>query len=335
MSETTARVLGRQDHTALFAERRLSRPYSGFIEKVQYFGFLVACGVLGLFPLSWIYRLSDLLWLIVFRVFGYRRKVIRSNLAQAFPEWSADQREEVAVRHERYFVDLLLETFVLLRLSPAELEKRVEIRGLDQLRELAREGKNFLFVMGHFGNWEWGGAQMSRLLVHQQFAIYHPLSNRGFDRLLYAIRRRHLNRLIPMKVTFQKMRAFNRVRSWGKLLYNVCFIADQAARPENACWTRFLGRETAVFWGTERTAREFGFPVFYLSAQRPRRGHYIATIEKLCDEPRATPEGAITVRFTRRLEADVRREPEIWLWTHRRWKHSRPAGLTLYDESGV
>ena len=103
------------------------------------------------------------------------------------------------------------------------------------------------------------------------------------------------------------------------------FIADQTPPPERAYWTTFLNQDTPVFWGTEKIAQKLGRPVVYCGIDREARGRYVMRFEDLVPDPGATPEGFISDAHTRRLEQDIRRRPAIWLWSHRRWKHKRPA----------
>ena len=101
-------------------------------------------------------------------------------------------------------------------------------------------------------------------------------------------------------------------------------IADQTPRPDNAFWTSFLNQDTPVFWGTEKIARKIDFPVVYISVKRLKRGFYNVTAEVLAEHPKETADEQISTMHTARLEKDIREQPEIWLWSHRRWKHKRP-----------
>jgi KDO2-lipid IV(A) lauroyltransferase len=109
------------------------------------------------------------------------------------------------------------------------------------------------------------------------------------------------------------------------LLTATAFIADQTPSPERAYWMTFLNQDTPVFQGTEGLARKLDKPVIYISITRPERGYYCMSMETLVADPTRTTDGEITEVHTRRLERDIRKYPELWLWTHRRWKHKRPS----------
>lgn len=180
------------------------------------------------------------------------------------------------------------------------------------------EKKSIIIVMGHYGNWEWAGNAFSLQCPQQLYVIYHPLSNKYFNGLIYQLRTRFGTKLYAMNDTFKEMvKNRNEVNA-------TAFIADQTPAPENAYWTSFLNQDTPVFWGTEKIARKMNFPVVYVSIKRHRRGRYEIFAETLFEHPKDTVDGEISEAHTRRLEKDIRQQPEIWLWSHRRWKHVRP-----------
>ena len=180
------------------------------------------------------------------------------------------------------------------------------------------EKKSVIIVMGHYGNWEWAGSTFSLVCRQQLYVIYHPLSNKYFNQLLFDMRSKFGTKLYAMKDAFKDM-VNNRAE-----ISATAFIADQTPAPEGAYWTTFLNQATPVFWGTEKIARKMDYPVVYVSVQRKKRGYYELTAETLFENPKETAVGEISEAHTRRLEADIIRQPGMWLWSHRRWKHKAP-----------
>ena len=181
--------------------------------------------------------------------------------------------------------------------------------------------------MGHFGNWEWAGNTFSLACRQQLYVIYHPLSNKYFNRLIVSMRTRFGTKLIAMRDTFKDM-VKNREE-----VNATAFIADQTPAPESAFWTTFLNQDTPIFWGTEKIARKMNYPVVYATVKRVSRGYYEIFAETLFEEPKNTTEGEISIAHTRKLEADILQQPEIWLWSHRRWKHQRPLQVAVQQPS--
>ena len=277
---------------------------------------------ISLLPFPLLYLLSDGIYVLIYHVFGYRKQVVWSNLRNSFPEKSEAELKGIMRRFYRWFCDLMLETLKTLTVSPATVRRRFEFHGQELLREYARQGQSVILVLGHYGNWELAGARYSQEKdLPQLYVIYHPLHNMHFDRLLHHMRARSGTRLYTMRETSKAMLRDRHLNT------ATAFIADQTPSPERAWWTTFLGQETPVFLGTEGLSKKLGYPVVYIAMERPRRGHYRMTMELLVADPSNTAEGEITETHTRRLEADIRRSPEIWLWTHRRWKHRRPVSV--------
>lgn len=185
------------------------------------------------------------------------------------------------------------------------------------LRDLGASNESVILVLGHFGNWEWGGNTFSLCAPHQLYVIYHPLRHPQFDQLMYRMRSRFGSRLIAMNDTFREM-----LRHRNELTATA-FIADQSPDPKHAYWTPFLNQDTPVFPGTEKLAKKLNRKVLYVSVCRIRRGYYELKIDPLVWRPEDFKEEALTAAHTRRLEEDILKQPETWLWTHKRWKHKR------------
>lgn len=274
---------------------------------------------IALLPFPLLYLLSDGIYLLLYRVLGYRKAVVLTNLRNSFPGKSETEIQAIASRFYRWFCDLVLETLKTLTVSPAAVRERVAFENIGLLQEYARRNQSIILVLGHFGNWELAGARYSQeKTLPQLYVIYHPLANPRFDRLLHRMRTRHGTWLYTMQ---EASRSMLRDRH---LLTATAFIADQTPSPERAYWMTFLNQDTPVFLGTEALAKKLGYPVVYISITRPRRGHYRMVAETLVEHPVGTREGEITEAHTRRLERDICAHPELWLWTHRRWKHKRP-----------
>jgi KDO2-lipid IV(A) lauroyltransferase len=185
------------------------------------------------------------------------------------------------------------------------------------LETYKQNGQSIILVLGHLGNWEWGGGYLSLQNIPKLYAIYHPLANPQFDRLMIHMRTRLGAGVYPMK---QALRGMLKNK---KAVTSTAFISDQAPGRENAHWMTFLNQKTAVFQGTEIIARKLDYPVVYVSVQRQKRGYYNLHCELLTEHPQSLAGNELTEMHTRRLEQDIIEQPETWLWTHRRWKQRR------------
>ena len=269
-------------------------------------------------PFWALYRVSDLLYIVVYYVAGYRKEMVFRNMKKAFPQKTDQEIKEIQKRFYRFFTDIVVETLKSFTISAEQVKERCKIIDIALLEEIEAQGKDYIFVTGHYGNWELTGASLSLNSRYTLYVLYKPLSNKYFDRLIYKSRVKFGIHLISVKESFEKISALIGTKS------SFGFISDQAAKPEKAYWTVFLNQEAAVFMGTEIIAKKYNLPIVYVSIKRVKRGFYEVYLEKLFDNPKKTKKGEITERYTKRLEQDIIENPEIWLWTHNRWKHKKP-----------
>jgi KDO2-lipid IV(A) lauroyltransferase len=290
------------------------------LPAVFYFVSLPFIYLLSILPFPLLYGFSDFVYVLLYHVLRYRRKVVRLNLLNSFPEKQEDEIREIEKRFYRYFCDLFLETFKTLTISKESMVKHCEFvpETLAIFNRLAEEKQSFMVVMGHFGNWEWAGNTFCICCKHQLYVIYHPLSNKYFNSLVYRMRTRFGTRLIAMKDTLREM------LKKRTELSATAFIADQSPLPDRAYWMEFLNQDTPVFLGIEKIALKIRYPIVYITIRRVKRGYYKVFAERIELPSTLQKSGTITEIHTRRLEADIRSQPENWLWTHRRWKHVRP-----------
>ncbi|MGD9264387.1 MAG: lysophospholipid acyltransferase family protein, partial [Lysobacterales bacterium] len=260
------------------------------------------------------------LYLLLYRIFGYRKSVVMENLENAFPDKCPEEIEALCSDYYRYLCDLSLEILKTMSFSPEAVNSCFTYKdgALAPIEHFHDKNQSIILVLGHLGNWELTGAYFMQLGLHPLYVIYHPLANPQFDKLFYRMRTRSGIKLYEMKKTYKSM-----VRDKAKLTATA-FIADQTPRPDNAHWMTFLNQDTAVFKGTESIAKMLDYPVIYISVIRQKRGLYALHTELLAEHPKEFAENELTELHTRRLERDIVAHPETWLWSHRRWKHKKP-----------
>jgi len=293
------------------------------VQALIYYVTIPFIYLLSLLPFWLLYLFSDLVFFLLYHVIGYRKDVVLQNLRNSFPQKSEEELLRIRKAFFRFLCDMTVETFKTLTISPANMLKhcRLSPEAKTLFAQLAAEQKSVMLVMGHMGNWEWGGNSFSLESKQQLYVIYHPLKNKYFDGLMYRMRTRFGTRLIAMKNTYKEMYAMRDGVS------ATAFIADQTPQPDNAYWTTFLNQDTPVFKGTEVISRKLNMPIVYASVRKVKRGYYELYAEMLVEDPSKTVDGEISERHTKRLEQDIIANPETWLWSHKRWKHKRPAGM--------
>lgn len=268
---------------------------------------------------SWIlYGISDFLFLIIYRIVGYRRKVVFQNLTNSFPEKDTAQLKRIEKNYYRYLCDLLVEAIKTITMSEAYVRKRLKFNSTEAVNALYEKGKSIVVVMGHFGNWELAGPCFSLNCKHQLHVVYKPLSNPYFEKLFSKSRTKFGTKIIPVNNTLRAMAA-NR-----KSLTATALIADQTpVEVKNGFWLNFLHQDTLVYTGPEKIGKMFDVPLVYMHVDRIKRGYYEVTPTILFAKPKETEEEEITRSFFQKLEKDIIEKPETWLWSHRRWKRKR------------
>jgi KDO2-lipid IV(A) lauroyltransferase len=285
--------------------------------------------LVSLLPMRVLYLFSDAMFFIVYRCIGYRREVVLSNLENAFPEKTGAEREAIAKQFFRNMIDSFIETFKLLSVSPRFLQRRVTANW-EILEQLQKSGKSCQLHLGHTFNWEWGHHVLQMNTLYQVLVVYSPLSNKAFEKLLLKIRTRFGSAFIPAS----DMK--NSITGYADTQYLLGLVADQSpGKPQQAYWLNFLNQATAFIPGPERAARNLDIPVLFASVYKTRRGHYHAALTIASEHPAQLEPGELTLMYARFLEDTIRRQPENWLWSHRRWKHAfRPEYEAQWIGSG-
>lgn len=276
--------------------------------------------LLSLLPFWCQYLLSDFFFVLIYYVFGYRKKVVLENLRNSFPEKSEQEIQQIAYRFYRYFPDLLVESVKLATISAEEVRKRMELLDTDEVLRHIRRGVPVIGVTAHYANWELAIYRLSLMMKEiPQLIIYKPLNNEAFNQAHNKIRSRFGASLIPMK---QILRHIVRMKNQPHISM---FVADQTPTYQDSDYfMNFLNQDTLVYTGTERIARLTKFPVVFCELRRKkRRGYYTCKFTTLVENPDDLPEHEITHIHNRFTEQIIREEPEFWLWTHRRWKRKR------------
>lgn len=288
---------------------------------LTYYPIFVWMYLHALLPFKALYILSDILYILVYKLIGYRLKVVRKNLANSFPDKSKEELMRIEKEFYHHFCDYFVETIKLLHISDDTMRKRLEFKNLETVQQVFDNGNSVLLFLGHYCNWEW--VPSLKLYYSSDMAlgqIYKPLKNKAFDDIFLKIRSRFGSFGIPKNST---LREIIRLRKEGKQQM-IGFMADQVPSINNIhYWTNFLNQDTAVFTGVERIAKQTGFVVVYLDLQKVKRGYYKGEMKILSEDPKSEPEFAITERYMREIEHSINRQPAYWLWTHKRWKKKR------------
>lgn len=271
-------------------------------------------------PFWLLYAVSDLLYFPLYYVVRYRRKVTRKNLTESFPEKSLKEIKQIERRFYHFFLDMMVETCKLFTIPFDDIRSRAVFKNIDAINALLDEGQSVSVYIGHYANWEWMTTASLWLTDKAQMVqIYHQLSNAQMERIVLQLRERFGSKCVLRHETVRYMISAERE---GQTLC-VGFISDQSPkRRESKHFLRFLNHEAPVLTGTEKLTKHFGHAAFYLTARRIKRGYYEYEVVPLCPDPQSLPDYELTRLYFQRLEQEIRRQPELYLWTHNRFKYA-------------
>ncbi len=274
---------------------------------------------LSLLPLWILYRISDLGYVIIYHLVGYRKKVVQQNLTRSFPDKNEKEIRDITSKFYHHFCDLVVESIRLFSISKEEALRRCICRNPELMNQYFPEHRSVVIGCGHYNSWELLGVAFDPQVLHQTLCPYTPLSDAYMDQKMRVSRSKYGARVVDknhLKAAVERHAGTPTV---------VVFGTDQnpSSRSKKLYWTRFLNQDTAVNFGMEKYAKDYNLPVFFMNVYKMKRGYYEYEFELITDNPQAEPYGAITDAHTRILEQQIIETPEYWLWTHKRWKRKR------------
>lgn len=289
------------------------------------------CYLVSLLPLRVLYVFADFVYLVGYRIMGYRHQLVERHLADSFPEKTASERLAIERRFFHCLCDYLVETIKMMSMSQSQMRRHLVFKGAETINQCVSEGQSCAVYLGHSFNWEWITSLPLWVTPEAHCGqLYHALESPIFDRLFLRLRQRWGAECIALVDILRKTVEYKRIGQPTVIGY----LGDQVPFWNNIhywCW--FLNHDTPVMTGTERIARKNDQALFFLEIHKLRRGYYEAEFKLITREPKSLAEYEATDIYFRMLEESIRQQPEMWLWTHNRWKRTREEFNLRYDET--
>ena len=286
--------------------------------KLRNFIFKILFYCLSLLPLWCLYFISDFLYLVIYKLIGYRTRVVRDNLKNSFPKKSDIELISIEKKFYHHFFDLIIESIKSISISKNQMRKRLVFKNIEMFDKYFDQNKSVVLTVSHYGNWEWGLLGVSLTAKQKMMGVYKTINDSFFNDLMNTTRGRFGADLVEMK---DSLRHIISTKDECKI---IGLLADQSpVKNESNYWTTFLNQESSVYLGPEKIATKMNYPVLFCKIQKVRRGRYEFYLEELCTNPEKTTKGEITSLYLRKSEQTINENPEFWLWTHRRWKHKK------------
>lgn len=279
--------------------------------------------IISLMPFWVLYGIADFIFVLVYYVVRYRRKIVAKNMRESFPELSDKELSKIARKFYRNFADYIVETIKLNHISDEEIKRRMVFKNIDVIDRLFDEKRSIAAYFSHCGNWEWVPSitLWSRHTTGKDVEfcqVYRPLKNKWYDEYMLRLRSR-FNSLSFKKKTVLRDLLLLRRREMPSI---TGFMSDQKpSKGDESHIVKFLNHPSAVITGTEQVARKLDMAVVYFDMHKLSRGYYELEVKLITDNTSTMEPMAITDAYVKLLEETIKRNPSIWLWTHNRWKH--------------
>jgi KDO2-lipid IV(A) lauroyltransferase len=288
------------------------------MDFVTYLFFLFLVTIIGITPFFILYGFADFVYFVLYKLLGYRKPVVQSNLRKVFHDKSDKELKQIEKASYKNLADIFVEGVKGFTVSRKAVLKRHKLLNPQLLDKYYEKNQPVIILAGHAGNWEWGPLTLPHFIKHRVIGFYKPLANKYIDGYVIRSRAKAGSELASIYKT-----AFY-FREYKNDPVAFVMIADQSPSNVNrAVWVNFLGIETAFLHGPELYAKKYNIPVIFLNLKRVRRGWYEYSIELMFENPADTKTGEITQAYARKMEEMVLNDPSSWLWSHKRWKHSR------------
>ena len=272
----------------------------------------------SILPFSILYKLSDLVYFLVYYIIKYRKKSVRGQLQLTLPNYSKEELLKIEKKFYAHLCDLFLEMIKTMSISEKEIAKRFRFTNLELIKDLELQKKSIAIMCAHYASYEWV-ISLNKFIDFKGYAIYKKINNFYFDDLVRKIRLRFKANLITTKETIPVIEENYRKNILG--VYG--FASDQSPQLHSArYWKDFLGINVPVYTGAEMLAKKFDMNVVFLRTKKIKRGHYEATFEILAQNVKEIPDYEITDKFLNLVEKQILEAPEFYFWTHKRWKHA-------------
>lgn len=270
-------------------------------------------------PFSVLYFVSNIVYIILYYIVGYRKEVVRENLKNSFPHLRESGLKSIERKFYRHFADFLVESTKSLTISDKAIKERCALINPEIIHKYHEQEKNVIVLCGHYNNWEYYAVGIAQQMKHNTIAAYHPLKNKFFDKVILKSRQRFGMNMLSMR---EVPRFFSDNK--GKEPTLSIMMNDQSpANPKTAYWNTFLNQETGWMKGAEKLAIKYNQVVLFGCIRKKKRGFYEVTFYPISDNVKTEPEGFVLDKHAEYLEMVIKENPEYWLWSHKRWKHNK------------
>lgn len=276
---------------------------------------------ISILPFKLLYILSDFFYFIIFYIIGYRKKLVLNNLELAYPHKSIVELRAIRKKFYHHFVDVFMEMIKTFTITKKELDKHYTYKNIELIQKLKKDGKSVILISAHYANWEWI-IGMNTFINYNATAVYTKISNPYFNKKVIKTREKfgiklvQSSKVIPLILKNHK----NNIQS----IYGM--LSDQSPQlRNNTYWSHFLGIKVPIHTGAELLAKKYNMNIVFLNTKKIKRGYYETTLSTITNNAKEHPKFDLTERYLKKVEQQIKENPEYYFWTHNRFKHKDKA----------
>jgi KDO2-lipid IV(A) lauroyltransferase len=287
------------------------------MQRIIFYIFYPFIWLLSKAPFFVLYLISDFIFLILFYLVGYRKKLVLSNLKRVFPDKTESEILKIRRKFYHHFVDIFMEMIKTFTISDKQISKHYNFTNISLLNKIGKAGKSMVVVGSHYGNWEWV-VSMSLHTDIDAYGTYTKINNKLLEEKIKTTRSRFGGYMVLKKDTIKNIANNYKNNKIG--IYGL--LSDQSPQIGRAFyWTNFLGVRVPVHTGAEMLSKRYDCAFVYMKVNKVKRGYYDVSFELISDEPKSIPDFQLTDIFLEKTEKQIKETPEYYFWTHNRFKH--------------
>ncbi|MDR1182897.1 MAG: lysophospholipid acyltransferase family protein [Bacteroidales bacterium] len=285
------------------------------LTRIAIYGFLYP---LSLLPLALLYGIGRFIRFFVYTVFRYRIEVVRQNLSNSFPNMPEKELKMIEREYYRHLINIFVEGVKLLTLSKKSLMKRYHCINPDLVNAYYRQGKSVILMSSHYNNWEWMVLSLSMQFKFHGIGVGKPNTNKVFEKIINKARTRYGTEVVFADTVRDTVDNYDKQQKMCAYM----LLCDQSpGNVKKSYIAMFMNQPSFMIYGAEYFARKYNYPVLYYVVNQKKRGYYEIEITKITDTPQDTPYGSIIEDYIKYVQRDITKQPQFWLWSHKRWKH--------------
>lgn len=282
-----------------------------------------------IYPLFWIIgklpkcitkQIARFIYFMLYRVTGYRKEIVRENLKNSFPKKSEEELLDIERKFYRHLADVFIDSIEMCSITEKQMRKKMVFLNGEQIEEFTK-GKSWIVAMVHYASWDYPTSWSMHNHHDKTYGVYHPLHNKGMDRYFKMIRTKF--DLIPLAMSDVGKEIIRNRNNKQDIIIGM--VSDQTPPPSMYMnWFPFFNQMTPFFTGMEKLAMKFNMPIGFLNLEKLDNGNYVGWFEVIYDGEEKVEPNEITRRYIEKTEILIRKRPELWMWSHRRWKYKYP-----------